>query len=153
MDRGFLLLGAVDRFRGNLQRLAEAVAEESIASGGVRFFRRGIQELWFYARQASSVDAVMMHLMSSIGRSPPERRWRQRDVGRKILNNLNTEVRQVSEQAASAAEVSWDPAIWLIAAQTYLSYLCRSHTFEAAETSGPASPGPTEDESDGAAGS
>ncbi|HUT04681.1 MAG TPA: hypothetical protein VM163_12415 [bacterium] len=153
MDTGFLLLSAVDRFKGSLQRLAEAVAEESIASGGVHFFRRAVQELWLYARQASSVDAVMMHLTSSIGRSPPERRWRQRDVGQKILNGLNSEVRQVSEQIAIAAEVSWGPAIWLIAAQTYLSYLCQSHSFDVVETSGPEGPEPTEDESDGASGS
>ncbi|RLC47093.1 MAG: hypothetical protein DRH70_04145 [Candidatus Coatesbacteria bacterium] len=152
MDAGFLLLIAIDRFKGSLQVLAEAVAEEIIASREIYFFKRGVQELWLYARQARSVDALMVHLMSAIGNSPPEMRWRQRGVGQRILKNLNSDVRQISERIAGAAEANWDPGVWLIAAQTYLSYLCQSHSFDVVETSGPEGLGPAENESDGASG-
>jgi len=154
MDSGFRVLREIDSSRKNLKKLADAAIRERISSGAFLFLKQRLRVLWLYAMQASSVDAVMLHLMTLIGGSPRDQRWRRDNIGQRVLDDLKSAVRQISQEIAHDSDVDWEPGFWLVAARTYLSYLWQSHTFEMAESSGPArGPGPTEIESDGASGS
>ncbi len=154
MDSGFRVLHAIDSLRKNLKKLADAAVRERIGSDEFLFFKDGLRVLWLYAMQASSVDAVMLYLMSLIGGSPRNQRWRRNNIGQKVLDDLRSFVLQISQEIARVSEVDWVPGFWLVAGRIYLSYLWQSHTFERPELSGPVKgPGPTEIESDGASGS
>ncbi len=136
MDSGFRVLQAINCSRESLKRLAGAAVQEHTGSGGSYFFKDGFRFLWLYARQAASVDAVMLRVMSLIGGSPRDQRWRQNNVGQRILDDLSSPVRQISQEAAIASELDWHSGYWLAAARIYLSYLRQSHTFGGAESSG-----------------
>lgn len=143
MDSGFRLLGAQDSFRKRLAELADAAVRERVAKDEFASFKERLRGLWLYARQASSVEATMLYLMSLIGGSPRGQQWRQNNIGQKVLDDLNSEVRQISLEIARASEVDWDAGLWLAAARMYLLYLWQSHTlgqshtFEKVEASGP----------------
>jgi len=154
MDRGFRVSGAIDSFRESLEKLADSAVRERIGSGAFLFLKRRLRVLWLYAMQASSVDAVMLHLMTLIGGSPRDQRWRRNNIGQRVLDDLKSPVRQISQEIARDYEIDWERELWLVAARTYLSYLWQSHTFEKAESSVPSKgSGPTMIESDGVSGS
>lgn len=154
MDSGFRVLQAMDCSRESLKRLADAVVQEHTGSVGFHFFKDGFRFLWLYARQAASVDAVMLRIMSLIGGSPRDQRWRQNNIGQRILDDLSSPVRQISQETAIASEVDWHSGFWLAAARIYLSYLWQSHSFGRVESSGPTrGPGQTEMEGDSTRGS
>ena len=154
MDSGFRIQQATDCSRESLRRLADAVVDAHSGPGGFIFFRDGFRFLWLYSRQASSVDAVMLRLMALIGGSPRDHRWWQDNIGQRILNDLSSPVRQISQKTAVASELDWHSGFWLAAARIYLSYLWQSHTLGRAKSLGPVKgPGQTEIESDGTVGS
>ncbi|MBN2208089.1 MAG: hypothetical protein JW759_02170 [Candidatus Coatesbacteria bacterium] len=129
MDSGFRVSRALDSFRTSLEELADAAVRERVANDEFASFKERLRALWLYARQASSVDAVVLYLMSLIGGSPRGQQWRRNNIGQKVLDHLDSEVRQVSLEIARASEVDWDAGLWLAAARMYLLYLCQSHTF------------------------
>ena len=143
MDSGFRLLDAQDSLKARLEELADAAVRERVAGDEFASFKERLRLLWLYARQASSVDATALYLMSLIGGSPRGQQWRQNNIGQKVLDDLNSEVRQISLEIARASEVDWDAGLWLAAARIYLLYLWQSHTFgqshtfEKVEASGP----------------
>ena len=154
MDIGYRVLRAIDSSRKSLKRLADAAVRDRISSSAFLFLKQRLRALWLYAMQASSVDAVMLHLMTLIGSSPRDQRWRRNNIGERVLDDLKSAVRQVSQEIAHDSDVDWEPEFWLVAARIYLSYLWQSHTLEMAGSLGRAKElGPTEIERDGASGS
>jgi len=154
MDSGFRVQQAIDCSRESLKKLADAVVEEHAGSGGFMFFKDGFRFLWLYARQVNSVDAVMLRVMALIGGSPRDHRWCQNNIGQRILNDLGSPVRQISQETAVASGLDWHSGLWLAAARIYLSYLWQSHTLGGARSLGlTIGPGQTEIESDGTIGS
>jgi len=145
MDSGFRVLDAQDSLKASLEELADAAVRERVGSDEFASFKERLRVLWLCARQASSVDAVVLHLMSLIGGSPRGQQWRRNNIGQKVLDDLNSEVRQISLEIARASEVDWDAGLWLAAVRVYLLYLWQSHTFENVEASGLGTgSGPTE---------
>ena len=134
MDSGFRVLDAQHSFRKSLEELADAAVRERMAKDEFASFKERLRVLWLYARQASSVDAVVLYLMSLIGGSPRGQQWRRNNIGQKVLDDLNSEVRQISLEIARASEVDWDAGLWLAAARIYLLYLWQSHTFGQSHT-------------------
>lgn len=125
-NRDFGLFLSMDYAKRSLASLAEAVIIDEPISSNPSFARQGFQSLWLYSMGAECTESIVNFAMWLIGSSPRDQRQRASELGQKVISDLNSGVRLISEEVARSASAGWDSRLWLQASRIYLSCLWQS---------------------------